>query len=438
MTVAAATSPHRRSPLFALLAANAISLTGNVFALIAIPWFVLETTGSAARTGLAGFAAALPVVIAALFGGALIDRIGFRRMSVVSDLASGVTVALIPLLHATVGLAFWQLLVLVFLGGLLDTPGTTARMALLPDLAGLAGMRLERANAIEQMVQRGSQLLGAPLAGIVIAATDVSAALWIDGASFAVSAAVVGLLVPSLQRSAPEASPAPAAASGPLQRYLHDLRDGLRFIRADALMLPLVAMVAVTNFLDAMIGLMAPVYAERVFGSAFALGLLYAAVGGGAVATTILFGIAGHRLPRRDTFIWCFVLSGMGLWVLVATPGLALCVAAMVVRGFGAGPLNPILMTVGQERIPAEMRGRVLGVIGSIAWVAIPAGRLLSGVLVEWTGVIAALAIVTTLYIGVTLSMLLIRALRAMDAPIVATRTRAPGWPVTVVAGRRD
>ena len=121
-----------RGPLFALFAANAVSMTGNVAALIAIPWFVLETTGSAAKTGVTAFAALLPVVLSGLFGGALVDRLGYRRASILSDLASSGAVAAIPLLHSTIGLEFWQLLVLVFLGGLLDAPGSSARTALLP------------------------------------------------------------------------------------------------------------------------------------------------------------------------------------------------------------------------------------------------------------------------------------------------------------------
>ena len=69
----------------------------------------------------------LPTVLGALLGGAPLDRLGRKRASVLADLASGASVAAIPLLYHTVGLAFWQLLVLVFLGALLDAPGNTAR-----------------------------------------------------------------------------------------------------------------------------------------------------------------------------------------------------------------------------------------------------------------------------------------------------------------------
>lgn len=114
-------------PLFALFSANIISYVGDYLMLIAIPWFVLQTTGSVAKTGITAFFSTLPTIVSAFFGSALVDRLGYKYASVVSDVTSGVSVALIPLLYSTFGLAFWQLLVLVFFAGLLQAPGATAR-----------------------------------------------------------------------------------------------------------------------------------------------------------------------------------------------------------------------------------------------------------------------------------------------------------------------
>jgi hypothetical protein len=65
-------------PIIALFTANAISLTGNVLTAIAVPWFVLQTTGSATRTGITGFFTVLPVVLAGFFGGTLVDKLGYK------------------------------------------------------------------------------------------------------------------------------------------------------------------------------------------------------------------------------------------------------------------------------------------------------------------------------------------------------------------------
>ena len=167
----------RRAPLVGPLAANAISITGNRITQLAIPWFVLQTTGSVAKTGLAGFFSLLPFVLSSALGGVVVDRLGYRRASIVADLASGTSVLLVPILHATVGLPLPALLALVFAGALLDAPGQTARDALLPDLIEQADMTLERGTSLFDGVSRGANMLGAPLAGVLIALVGPTNAL---------------------------------------------------------------------------------------------------------------------------------------------------------------------------------------------------------------------------------------------------------------------
>ncbi len=118
-----------RGSLILVLAANAISLLGNVMAAVAIPWFVLVETGSALQTGIAAVFASAPLAIGALFGGTITDRIGPRAASIVGDLLSAGSVAGIPLLHSLGVLEFWHLLVLAFLGALFDAPAASARAA---------------------------------------------------------------------------------------------------------------------------------------------------------------------------------------------------------------------------------------------------------------------------------------------------------------------
>src|SRR5262245_40311036 len=131
------TQPNRL-PLGVLLAASAVSQIGDAMAMVALPWFVLQTTGSAALTGLAGAVTVLPAFLAGIFGGVLVDRLGYRRSSILADLVSGMAIACIPLLYQTVGLGFGALLSLIFLGSLLAVPHLTACRAMLPELADLA------------------------------------------------------------------------------------------------------------------------------------------------------------------------------------------------------------------------------------------------------------------------------------------------------------
>jgi MFS family permease len=149
-------SSVQRLPILALLSANAVSMTGNAMAKVAIPWFVLQTTESAAKTSLTFAVIGLSNVLAAFFGGPIVDRLGYKRCSVIADIGSGVTVALVPLLYSTVRLEFWLLLVLVFVGGFIDMSGATARQSMLPSLADGARMPRERANSVFVMVWRVS------------------------------------------------------------------------------------------------------------------------------------------------------------------------------------------------------------------------------------------------------------------------------------------
>ncbi len=158
-----------KGSLYALYLAHTLSLTGNMITLIALPLYVLGQTGSAVATGIAGVVATLPIVLGDLFGGTVVDRLGYWRASILTDLCGGLVVMLVPLLHITVGLPIWAVLGLAFVGNLIDAPGQTARRAMLPEVAQEAGVPLERAVGWMEATERGARLLGAPLAGVLIA-----------------------------------------------------------------------------------------------------------------------------------------------------------------------------------------------------------------------------------------------------------------------------
>jgi MFS family permease len=402
-----AAKPLNKAPFYALLTANAISLTGNVFANIAIPWFVLQTTGSPTQTGITGFFTILPVVLAGFFGGTIIDRLGYKRTSIIADIASGLTTALIPLLHFTVGLAFWQLMVLVFLGALLDTPGATARDALLPELAEQAGVPIERATSYLHVIERSSRFVGAPLAGLLISLFDTASVLWFDAASFFVSAAIIGIFIsPHLYIKREEAT----------GRYFDELKSGLRFMLNDRLIFAMVIMIMLTNFLDAIFGgVLQPVYVKQVYGSALNLGLLIAANGAGAVIGGLIFAAVGPRLPRHAVFVGAFILTGMRFIFYLFQPPIAVLLAATLIFSLGAGPLNPIIGAVQFERIPPNMRGRVFGAITAGAWIAMPLGMLIGGVFTEKFGVIPMFIGLGIAYFATTISMAFVPAMKEMN-----------------------
>jgi MFS family permease len=393
--------------LYGLLAANAASLLGNTIAAIAIPWFVLTTTGSAARTGIAAFFTTLPLALGALFGGAVADRAGPKRTSIVGDLLSAASLAAIPTLLAVGVLEFWHLVALGFLGSLFDGPSQAARQALVPDLAARAGMPLERANALHNGTEHIGYVLGAPLAGVLIAAIGAPNALWVDSASFVFAALVLAAAVPGARRPAPRS-----------RRYLGDLVDGLRFVAREPLVRALLVLPAVGNFFISPLGpVVLPVYAREELGGPGAFGALMGAYGVGGILGIALFGVFGTRVPRRAVYVWLAVLYPAVSFCLVALPPLVPALATLALIGVSAGAVVPLFQTVRQERTPQELRGRVFATVAAAEAMAIPPAVLLAGVVLETFGLRAALlgfAVGNTLYAVLKLAL---SATRDLDPP---------------------
>ncbi len=405
----APTVPRARGALTGLLLAHTVSMAGNVLTLIALPLHVLAETGSPAAVGLVGLTATLPVVLGGAFGGVLVDQVGHRRASMVADLASGVSLALVPLLAATVGLPFPGLLALVVVTGLLDTPGQTARRALLPAAAAAAGVPIERAVGLFDAGERGARMVAAPLAGLGVAGTGPLPVLALDAATFGVCAFVVWRWVPAALGAVPSGD----EGSG----YWRRLGEGLAFVVRDRLLRAVVLLVLVSFAFDAAKNtVLLPVAAERELGGGPVLGLLVGTMAGGALAGSLLFGAVGHRLPRRAAFVGAFAVAGPPPYLALAG-GLPLpvLVAVTLVSGAAAGALNPILGAATLERVPEGMRARVFGLVGAGAWAAMPIGSVVAGVAVERIGLTGCLTAVGVGYLLIVLTPLLGGPWRDLD-----------------------
>jgi predicted MFS family arabinose efflux permease len=129
----------------------------------------------------------------------------------------------------------------------------------------------------------------------------------------------------------------------------------------------------------------------------------------------LAFAAIGHRLPRHLTFVAAFVLTSFKFWVYAMHPPIYVLVTAVLITSIGAGPLNPIIGAVEFERIPQDMRGRVFGAITAGAWIAMPLGMLLGGVLTEAFGTFPMLIGLGITYLLTTLSMAFIPAMKEMN-----------------------
>ncbi len=389
-----------RRTLYGWLTAEAVSLTGTRISMVAIPWFVLTTTGSATRTGLTAFAEMAPYVVAKAASGPWVDRVGARRVSIVTDLLSVVAVGMIPLLNAAGVLTFPWLLVTVALAGLLRGPGDGARQALVPVVVAAADVPLERATGLSGAVDRLATTMGAAVAGGIVAALGATQAIVVDAASFGVSAVLIAVSIPRTAHARPQPGP-----SVERPRYWSSLAEGWRFLRADAVLVALVGMIAVTNLLDAAYAaVMVPVWAEHSGGGAAAIGLLFAVSSGAAVAGSVLAATVGARLPRFATYVIAFLIAGFPRFAVLAFDvPLVVVLAVALGCGFASGFINPVIGAVIYERIPAALTGRVTSLISSLAWAGIPVGGLVGGAAIAVVGLSPALLVAGAAYLLATL-----------------------------------
>lgn len=402
----------RRGPLAWLLVANAISQVGNTFSMLAIPWFVLETTGSASRTGITVAVGVAPVILVGIFGGAVVDRLGYRPSSIVSDLLSGISVLLIPLLHETVGLGYGQLLALVFLGAFLDAPGGSARMALFPEIVRLTTIPLERANALYQVTGRVAQLLGPPLAGVLIATIGPSNLLWIDAATFAVSAGIIGLMVPTVPVEV-----APGTAGG-WRGYLGDVAAGFRFLSQRRFLMWIFTAFSVGSLVaEPLYGVILPVYANEVLDSAAALGFIFAALGIGSLVGNLVYVTIGMRLSRSAILLGGFAIRAMAFSVMLLMPPWWVVAAAIFIGAVALEPINPMYVSIMQEQVPSGMRARVFGAAGAIGATTYPVGVLVFGFLMGSLGMETTLVIFVVLNLALPVWMATIPDLRHIARP---------------------
>lgn len=428
---------HRRRPLYAWMAANAISFTGNRLTNLAIPWFVLETTGSVAQAGITGFFSLLPIVLATFFGGPIIERVGYKRVSIVSDILSGVTVALIPLLHATVGISFWQLQVLVFLGAFLDAPGSTARTAMVPELSQEGEVPLERANALTQVMERLAVMVGPLMGGVLIGTIGAANVLWVNAGTFLISSLLIGFGVPS--RLVPRPQP---SVEGYLAGYVRDLREGVQFVRRERLLFVMIAVITFSNFLESPTSsVLLPAYAEQILGSSTALGAIVSAHAAGSIIGASLYAAMGPRLSRRLVYLSAWLVAAVPQVAAAQLPPLPFMIGLAMLMGLGSGPLNPIIFTVMQERVPLQMRARVFGMVRSLAWMAMPLGPMIGGYAAEAIGLRGAYTIIAVTYLLVAIGQFFIREMHTMDTAPRPAMGRGgegvPGRPSTANASIR-
>ncbi|UED84122.1 MFS transporter [Streptomyces profundus] len=393
---------QRLRPLVGVLAGFGIAQLGSRIAAIALPWFVLVSTGSAAQTGLVAFCEMAPYVLAKALSGPVVDRIGPRVVSWTTDLVSALSIGLVPLLDAAGALPFPMLLALVALVGATRGPGDLAKQVLIPEAAERSAVPLERATGISGAMERLASTAGALAGGGLVALIGPLAGLGFNAACFVLGSVIIGLTLP---RGMGRAVPAEPGSEGEERGYWGQLAVGFHHLRRTPLLLTLAGAITLTNLLDAaLVAVLLPVWANETGFGPSAIGLLGAAMGTTAILGSVIAASFAHRLRRRPVLVIGIIATGLPrylalAWALTGQLPLWGVAAVFAVCGFGAGFLNPIIGALAIELVPRPLLGRVTALFGSLAWAGIPLGGVLGGLAVAGVGVGPVLVACAVLYL---------------------------------------
>ena len=385
---AAATSgpPVKKTAVSALVAAETISVLGTRMTYLALPWFVLVTTGSPGKMSLVLAAEILPMAVLGIPSGALVQRLGSRTTMLVADVARAPILASIPLLYAAGMLHFWLLLVIVGLLGAFAPPYFAAQRTILPELVGEDETRMSQANSSIEGGSALAALFGPALAGVLIPFLGASNVLYVDAATYLVAFLLVLVFVPRRQANAG------ASRGGVLA--------GLRFLASDRLLGPLAATVTAFGFFSAGMSAGLPVYAYDQFdGRSWIAGLFYAALGAGAVVGSVLAVFVVRKVPPLRLAAFGIVAFSIPLWVLPFLPPWPVVFAALFLATLFTPLVNGPTLGVMTSRTPPELRPKVMTAAISASTLAAPVGFLVAGQVLERWGIVP---LFTAVVLGIT------------------------------------
>ena len=364
----------RNRSLAALIVAEVVSSLGSRITFLALPWFVLVTTGSAAKMGIVLAVELAPVALLGIPSGAVVARLGARRTMQLSDLARVPLMCAIPLLHSAGMLSFPLLLAIVFAIGCFLAPFFASQRVILPELVGEDETTVAQANAVIEGATTLTNLLGPVVAGLLIAAVGATSVLYIDAATFLFSFLTLTLFVPSR----------------PPQPQTDDARGvfaGLRFLLRDPLLWRIGLAAIFLNMFGSTMSAALPVLAFDDFGeSSRVAGALFASLGAGALVGMVLAVKLMPRFkPLKLAAIGIVALS-LPIWLLGLDLPLWATMAALFVSTIPQPLVNAPVIGLMTTRTPEALRPKLMTAVLTIAMLAGPIGLVAAGPLLEAYG----------------------------------------------------
>ncbi|HLW54087.1 MAG TPA: MFS transporter [Candidatus Angelobacter sp.] len=375
--------PLRERNFRLLLTGSTISLLGDQCYIVALPWLVLQMTGSAVAMGTILMAAAIPRAILMLLGGAVSDRMSPRKIMIMTASTRTLFVAAIGVLVWLKMLRMWELYGLAFAFGVADAFALPAMSAYMPSL--VKREQLLAGNSTLQSAVQLTMIAGPAPAGLLIKALGMAWAFFLDAISFLfIIAALWALPDP------------PASHRGPRKAVWHSILEGIQFVARDVQMRSLILLATVINFcITGPVGVGLAYLAKIRFGSPAAYGTTLSALAVGALLGTLSAGMI--KVRRRG-----FILPAVGVIIGLCMGPMGLMwrlwevAVLMFLIGITAGLSNVHIISWLQQRIDPSIRGRIMSVMMTANVGLMPVSLALAGVLVawslEWTFLIAGTA----------------------------------------------
>ncbi len=392
--------------LFAALMAG----SGNGISIVAFPWLVLQRTGSALDASIVAMAGTLPLLAATLLAGAAVDFLGRRRVSMISDALSAASVAAVPILALAFGADAINVAVLAglaALGALFDPAGMTARETMLPEAATRAGWTLDHANSVYEAIFNLAYIVGPGIGGLLIATLGGVNTMWVTAGTFALSICVIGIL-----RLEGAGTPDPTVRAGGVWA---GILEGLRFVWNNRVLRTLAFIdLAATGLYMPMESVLFPKYfTDR--NEPAQLGWVLMALSIGGLVGALGYAVISKYLRRRTVMLIAVLTLGVAMTAIAFLPPLPVILVLCAVLGVFYGPIQPIYNYVMQTRALAHLRGRVVGVMGSLAYAAGPLGLILAGPLADAAGLNATFLALSLPMLLLGLISIFLPALRDLD-----------------------
>ena len=393
-----------RYPAFGRLwVGRSISLFGDAFTLIALPWFVLQVTDSGTATAGILLSLQLPAILTSLAIGSLIDRFQPRAIITIDNGLRTLIIGLIPILYWFGLLELWLLFLLTFLAGMLVPATEVGSRSVLPDL--VEDKDLDAANMLWSFSLNLSLVVGPAVAGLLVASFGGPSVLLIDAATFAVMA-LVAASMPNVERGKPSMQ---APLSGRLG--LRQLWD-MKVVRYTTL-LSLVFFFSYGPLEAAM-----PVYSNAILQTdARGYGLLWSALAVGALIGTLSSTTLSQRLRFGVALPLIALLWGASLLPMAFTNHLWSACGLLLLGGLMWGPYTPMETTLLQRNVPKEQLGRVFGARSTLLTGGSPLGLAVGGILLAFVPATSVIAFSALACILVGLSGLASPTFRGLSLP---------------------